>query len=60
VATIAQRTGRHFVHLDLSKKYCEIASERVAVEMKQLHLDELEPGKSEIVNAAASVAKSKY
>ena len=30
VATVAHRTGRHYVHLDLSKKYCDIAAERVA------------------------------
>jgi DNA modification methylase len=29
VAAVAARTGRHFVHLDLSAKYCEIAAERV-------------------------------
>ena len=44
VATIAQRTGRHFVHLDLSKKYCEIAAERVAVEMKQLRFEKTSVG----------------
>jgi len=38
VATVAQRTGRHFVHLDLSKKYCAIAVERVVAEMKQMQL----------------------
>jgi DNA modification methylase len=35
VAAVAQRYGRHFVHLDLSKKYCAVAVERVAAEMKQ-------------------------
>jgi DNA modification methylase len=44
VATIAQRTGRHYVHLDLSKKYCEIAAERVAAEMKQLRFEETPAG----------------
>jgi DNA modification methylase len=34
VATIAQRTARHYVHLDLSKKYCAIAAARVANEIK--------------------------
>ena len=57
VATIAQRTGRHFVHLDLSRKYCQVAAERVSAEMKQMRLDELEPYKSEIVIAASSVAE---
>ena len=30
VATVAARTGRHYIHLDRSKKYCAIAAERVA------------------------------
>ena len=29
VAGVAARTGRHYVHLDLSKKYCEIAAARL-------------------------------
>lgn len=41
VAVVAAQTGRHFVHLDLSKKYCEIAAERVAAEMRQMRLDEV-------------------
>jgi DNA modification methylase len=32
VAAVARRHGRHFVHLDLSKKYCAIAAARVAAE----------------------------
>jgi DNA modification methylase len=40
VATVAARTGRHFVHLDLSKKYCDIAAERVVTELRQMRLDE--------------------
>jgi DNA modification methylase len=35
VATVAKRTGRHYVHLDLSQKYCAIAAERVAKERKR-------------------------
>jgi DNA modification methylase len=40
VATVAAREGRHFAHLDLSKKYCEIAAKRIAVARRQpkLHL----------------------
>src|SRR5208283_5137725 len=57
VATIAQRTGRHFVHIDLSKKYCEIATERVVNEMKQMRLDEVVPLRHEPVVAAATVAE---
>jgi DNA modification methylase len=29
VAAVAHRTGRHYVHLDLSRNYCEIAAARV-------------------------------
>ena len=32
VAAIAKRFGRHFVHMDISKKYSSIAAERVAAE----------------------------
>jgi DNA modification methylase len=39
VATVAAHTDRHFVHLDLSKKYCEIAAQRVAAEIRQQKLD---------------------
>jgi DNA modification methylase len=42
VATVAARTDRHFVHLDLSKKYCAIAAERVTAELKQMKLKPLE------------------
>jgi len=33
VATVARRHHRHFVHLDLSKKYCAVAANRVAAEI---------------------------
>ena len=36
VAAVAARTGRHYVHLDVSPKYCAIAAERVAVG-RQIH-----------------------
>jgi site-specific DNA-methyltransferase (adenine-specific) len=29
VAAVAQQTGRHFVHIDLSKRYCEITNQRL-------------------------------
>ena len=45
VATVATRTGRHFVHLDLSKKYCAISAERVAAEHRQEKLDLRSPEK---------------
>ena len=40
VALVAQETGRHFIHIDLSKKYCAVTAERLAAERKQLRLDE--------------------
>ena len=30
VAVVAKKTGRHFIHVDVSKKYCQIAAERLA------------------------------
>lgn len=29
VAVVAQKTGRHFIHIDVSPKYCEIAEQRL-------------------------------
>jgi len=29
VAVVAQKTGRHFIHVDISPKYCEIAEQRL-------------------------------
>lgn len=29
VAVVAQKTGRHFIHIDISSKYCEIAKQRL-------------------------------
>lgn len=43
VAAVAARTKRHYVHLDLSRKYCDVAAARVVAETKQLQLDELAP-----------------
>jgi DNA modification methylase len=40
VAAVAKRTHRHFVHIDLSQKYCEVTAERLAAQEKQLHLEE--------------------
>lgn len=36
VAAVAYRLKRHFIHMDLSGKYCSIAAERVAAEMSPL------------------------
>jgi DNA modification methylase len=30
VAVVAKKTGRHFIHVDVSKKYCQIAARRLA------------------------------
>ncbi len=30
VAVVAKKTGRHFIHVDVSKKYCQIATRRLA------------------------------
>jgi DNA modification methylase len=38
VAVVAAKLGRRFVHLDLSRRYCEIAAERVAAEMRQAEI----------------------
>jgi DNA modification methylase len=40
VAAMAKRHNRHFVHMDISKKYSTIAAQRVAAEMRPL-LDEM-------------------
>jgi DNA modification methylase len=29
VAAVAQKTGRHFIHIDISQKYCEISKQRL-------------------------------
>ena len=38
VATIATRTGRNFVHIDISPQYCKVASDRVEKEKSQSKL----------------------
>ena len=38
VATIATRTGRNFVHIDISPLYCKVASDRVEKEKSQSKL----------------------
>ena len=29
VAVVAQKTGRHFIHIEISSKYCQIAEQRL-------------------------------
>jgi len=31
VAVVAQQTGRHFIHIDVSKRYCQIAEQRLEI-----------------------------
>jgi site-specific DNA-methyltransferase (adenine-specific) len=38
VAAIATRTGRNFVHIDISPQYCKVASNRVEKEKSQIKL----------------------
>ncbi|MEI8313968.1 MAG: site-specific DNA-methyltransferase [Verrucomicrobiota bacterium] len=59
VATVAARTGRHYVHLDLSKRYCAISAERVTAELKQMHLAEIQVEKSKSIPISTIMADSK-
>ena len=43
VAAVAHRTGRHFIHVDLSERYCAVSRERVMAEVRQLKLDLQQP-----------------
>ena len=36
VAAVAARTGRHYVHMDISEKYCQIARARVDAEINKV------------------------
>jgi len=38
VATVAVKTGRHFLHIDISPEYCKVAQNRVDKELKQQKL----------------------
>src|SRR3989304_4803451 len=38
VAVIAARTGRDFIHIDVSKQYCEVAQERLDKEIRRQKL----------------------
>jgi DNA modification methylase len=60
VAVVAARTRRHYVHLDLSAKYCSIAAERVTAEVKQMRLDDLPAKRSELVPMMSESTKTKY
>jgi len=59
VAAVAARTERHYVHIDLSQKYCSVAAERVAAELKQMRLDEIPVIEGGGTPAPVMVAESK-
>lgn len=45
VAEVAQKTGRHFIHIDISQKYCDIAKQRLETE-RLLHEFPLSVGRT--------------
>jgi len=47
VAVVAQKTGRHFIHIDISQKYCQVAEQRLetARMLKELPLSVGRTGK---------------
>lgn len=59
VAAVAARTNRHYVHLDLSQRYCAIAAERVAAGRKQMRLEEIPATKPEVMPEPAIVSETK-
>ncbi|MBM4084390.1 MAG: site-specific DNA-methyltransferase [Planctomycetes bacterium] len=59
VAAVAHRTGRRFVHLDISPKYCAIAAERVAAETKSACPHEAPSSKPDAAPAQTQVAEAK-
>ena len=38
IMALIQRTGRHFVGIDIGQEYCDVAERRVAEELQQLTL----------------------
>jgi site-specific DNA-methyltransferase (adenine-specific) len=60
VAVVAQKTGRHFIHIDISQKYCEITEQRleIAKMLQELPLPTGKTGrKSKIVYRSYSKGK---
>jgi hypothetical protein len=47
VAVVALKTGRHFIHIDISSRYCEIAEDRLKAArlLKELPLPLGKPGR---------------
>jgi DNA modification methylase len=60
VAVVAQKTGRHFIHIDISQKYCEITEQRLEISqmLQELPLSTGKTGrKSKIVYRSYSKGK---
>ena len=58
---VAQKTGRHFIHIDISQKYCQIAEQRLetARMLRELPLSVGRTGrKSEVSRRSSSKAKA--
>jgi len=61
VAAVAQKTGRHFIHIDISQRYCQIAEQRLetAKMLQELPLSVGRTGrKSEVSRRSSSKAKA--
>ncbi|RLC62346.1 MAG: site-specific DNA-methyltransferase [Chloroflexi bacterium] len=65
VAVVAQKTGRHFIHIDISQKYCQIAEQRLETTrmLQELPLPigrtgrKIKMGKKELVEYKISSSK---
>jgi site-specific DNA-methyltransferase (adenine-specific) len=61
VAIVAYKTGRHFIHIDISPKYCKVAEERLATArmLKELPLSIGRTGKTiKVIRARPSELES--
>lgn len=61
VAVVAQKTDRHFIHIDVSDKYCQIAEQRLQTArlLQELPLSIGRTGKKVKVNEIFSLKKEK-
>jgi DNA modification methylase len=57
VAVVAQKTGRHFIHIDISQKYCQIAEQRLetARMLQELPLSVGKTGKKTTLRAKGTL-----
>jgi DNA modification methylase len=62
VAVVAQKTGRHFIHIDISSKYCEIAGQRLetARMLQEFPLSSSRTGKKVKVSELFSTKAAKH